>query len=120
MGRNEKGIPEVADFSSPSGEMDAKIRIYGLVEFMYKRKWLGIVPYNQDSLEIRERTVAIARFFVINNTPLPAYNIVTWNCETFVLVCKTANVDEMSEQGIRLLEVMKILPTAIAEGCQIM
>jgi hypothetical protein len=118
MGRNEKGIPEVADFSSPSGDSymkDAKIRIYGLVEFMKQRKWLGIVSYDKDSLEIRERTVAIARAFVINTTPLPAYNIVTWNCETFVLVCKTANVNAKSEQGRHLIKAMELLSTAIAE-----
>ena len=123
MGLNEKGIPEVADFSSPSGRFDMKdseIRIYGLVDFMEQRKWIGVVPYDQDSHEIRERTVAIARAFASSDISLPDYNIATWNCETFVLVCKTANVSAISEQVAKLRKAMEqYLPTAIALGLSI-
>ena len=74
IGLNQKIIPEIPDCSSPSGLFDIKdseIRIYGLVDFMEQREWIGILPNDQDSFEI----VAIARSFASGDTPFPDWKL---------------------------------------------
>ena len=110
IGLNEKVIPEISGFSSPSGRFDMKdseVRIYGLVDFMKQIKWIEVVPYDQDLFETRDQIVAIARAFASGDTPLPDHNVATWNCETFVLVCKTANVSTIAEQVAKLRKAME-------------
>lgn len=119
LGDDENGVPKVADFSSPSGDAvmrDGKIRIYDLEEFMEGIKWIGVAAYSHDSSEIRIRTVGIARAFAaLTDKVVHRYNLLTWNCECFAMLCKTGDFKARSEQVHRVLEIMeRHLPYVVA------
>ena len=88
LGYNEEGCHEVADFSSDTGKTDNTIRIISLSKFAEDVKHVYIVPYPKDSDVTRQRSIEIAKKLV-ELKDKPEYNILTWNCETFVLYCKT-------------------------------
>jgi Lecithin retinol acyltransferase len=113
---NRDGVPEVADFSSTTGCMgDNEIRIYELDELMDKKKWFGIVAYDQDSPEIRQRTISIARAFVDSKHHIVHnYNLISWNCECFVWLCKTGRYRESEQVKIAMTKLVEIIPSIIA------
>lgn len=90
LGYNEdEDCAEVADFGSETGnKVDNTIRIISYGKFSQGVEHVHIVPYPNDSKITRERSIEIAKIMV-SSPDKAEYNILTWNCETFVLYCKT-------------------------------
>lgn len=90
LGYNEdEGCFEVADFGSDTGnKTDNTIRIISYSKFVHGVDHVYIVPYSKDADVTRQRSIEIAKKLV-ELKDKAEYNILTWNCETFVLYCKT-------------------------------
>ena len=89
LGYNEEeGCPEVADFGSDTGKTDNTIRIISYSKFVHGVDHVYIVPYSKDADVTRQRSIEIAKKLA-ELKDKAEYNILTWNCETFVLYCKT-------------------------------
>ena len=104
----EKKCSELAEFGSETGNNNT-IRIISYGEFVLHRRDhdVYIVPYPKDSDATRKRSVEIARY-IVELKDKRQYNILTWNCETFVLMCKNGSdqiktlfqalIDDMNSQ----------------------
>ena len=102
----------VADFSSPSGDIlmrDAELRRRSLHDFVNGVLEFWIIPYDEDNVFEREKTIQIANFMVEAQLHKRApYHCLRNNCETFVVLCKTGNLDNGgSEQGYLICEAIR-------------
>ena len=98
------GQCKVADFSSPSGDTkmrDGCLRIVSYAEFVKGKDVVCVIPYSgsvEDTAANRENAVRLADLMVGLKSPdLNRYSLLSWNCECFVLMCKTGQYQE-SEQ----------------------
>ena len=104
------GEAEVAHFASPTGDpsmTDAFIHMTTYVNFTRGYESLYVVPYEKDSSESRETAMKIARQF--KGAPRQShreYSLLTWNCETFVIMCKTGQY-RLSEQVEKFMDAIK-------------
>lgn len=104
------GQSEVAHFASPTEDPrmeDATIHVtrYGNFTRGYHRVY--VVPYEEDSTETRESAMKVARELV--GAPRQShreYNLHHWNCENFVLFCKTGQYQN-SEQITKFMKAIK-------------
>ena len=88
LGRNENaGCHEVAEFGSETGKADNTIRIISYDKFSQGVEHVYIVAYPDDSDATRQRSIEIAKKLV-ELKDKPQYDVLLWNCETFVLMCK--------------------------------
>jgi hypothetical protein len=106
------GIPKVADFSSPTGDKkmrDGRLRIVDYTDFVRDKGLVYVVPYEKDSpekLDADNRRNAVELAILMVNDPNPdfhKYNLMSWNCECFALMCKTGQY-QMSEQIQKMFE----------------
>lgn len=90
LGYNEdEDEDEVAEFGSDTrNKTDNTLRIISLSNFAQGADHVYMVPYPDDSDITRKRSIEIAKI-MIKRRDKSEYNILTWNCETFVLYCKT-------------------------------
>ena len=96
---------EVAEFGSDTGnKTDNIIRIISYSDFSKGVEYVYIVPYTEDSKLTRCRSIELARTFV-KCKDLHKYNVLTWNCETFVLMCKSGQYC-YSDQIVKLFEAI--------------
>lgn len=106
--RNDEA--EVAHFASPTEDpsmTDATIHMTTYVNFTHGYESVYVVPYEKDSSETRETAMKVAREFI--GAPRQShqeYNLLSWNCETFVIMCKTGQC-HMSEQVERFMDAIK-------------
>jgi hypothetical protein len=106
------GAPKVADFSSPTGDRkmrDGRLRIIDYDEFVRDKGHVYVVPYEKDSpekLDADNRRNAVELAILMVSDPNPdfhKYNLLSWNCECFALMCKTGQY-QMSEQIQKVFE----------------
>ena len=65
----------------------ARIQICNLQEFTAGQKQrLFIIDYENDSSKKQLESAIIAKYYLENTDP---YNLLEWNCETFVTYCRT-------------------------------
>jgi hypothetical protein len=104
------GKSQVAHFASPTDNplmTDATIHVtrYGNFTRGYERVY--VVPYEEDSSETRNTAMKVAREFIA--APRQShreYSLLTWNCETFVIMCKTGQY-RLSEQVEKFIDALK-------------
>jgi hypothetical protein len=101
----EKDCAEVADFGSDTGnKTDNTIRIISYSKFVHGVDHVYIVPYRKDSDATRKRSIEIARY-IVELKDIHQYDILLWNCETFVLMCKNGGY-KLSDQIKTLLQAL--------------
>jgi hypothetical protein len=100
----EKDCAEVADFGSETGKADNTIRIISYDKFTHGVGHVYIVPYREDSDATRKRSIEIARY-IVELKDIPQYDVLLWNCETFVLMCKNGSY-KLSDQIKTLLQAI--------------
>ena len=100
----EKECAEVADFGSDTGKTDNTIRIISYDKFVHGVDHVYIVPYPDDSDATRQRSIEIARY-IVELKDIPQYDILLWNCETFVLMCKNGTY-KLSDQIKTLFQAL--------------
>jgi hypothetical protein len=100
----EKKCAEVADFGSDTGKTDNTIRIISYDKFVHGVDHVYIVPYPDDSDATRQRSIEIARY-IVELKDIPQYDILLWNCETFVLMCKNGTY-KLSDQIKTLFQAL--------------
>ena len=104
------GETEVAHFASPTGNpcmRDATIHITTYENFTSEYHRVYVVAYQNDSLETRETAMKVARQFI--GAPRQThreYSLLSWNCETFVIMCKTGQY-RLSEQVEKVMDAIK-------------
>jgi hypothetical protein len=104
------GETEVAHFASPTGDScmrDATIHMTTYENFTSEYHRVYVVPYEKDSSESRETAMKVARQFI--GAPRQShceYNLLRWNCETFVIMCKTGQY-RLSEQIEKFMDGIK-------------
>lgn len=98
----------VAEFGKFKG--GKRLQIIPCSDFLKGHKHVYIVPYDfkleNTDMERTHRTqaVEIAEAMVASNDPdFNKYNILRWNCECFVLMCKTGQY-QVSSQAAKFLE----------------
>jgi hypothetical protein len=81
----------------------ARIQTCNLQEFTAGRKQrLFIIDYENDSPKEQRNSAVIAKYYLENTDP---YNLLEWNCETFVTYCRTGKKE--SEQVKAALEFVR-------------
>ena len=104
------GETEVAHFASPTGDpcmTDATIHMTTYENFTRGYESIYVVAYQNDSLETRETAMKVARQFI--GAPRQShceYNLLTWNCESFVIMCKSGQY-RLSEQVEKFMDAIK-------------
>ena len=104
------GETEVAHFASPTGDLrmkDAIIHMTTYENFTSEYHRVYVVPYEEDSSEARTAAMKAAREFIA--APRQShreYSVLTWNCETFVIMCKTGQY-RLSEQVEKFMDAIK-------------
>lgn len=104
------GETEVAHFASSSGDpkmKDATIHVTTYENFIGAYRKVYVVPYENDSSEARKIAMKVARQFI--GAPRQShreYNLLVWNCETFVIMCKTGQY-RLSEQVEKFMDAIK-------------
>ena len=104
------GEAEVAHFASPTGDpfmKDATIHVTTYVNFTREYHRVYVVAYQNDSSETRESAMKMAREFV--RAPRQThreYSLLSWNCETFVIMCKSGQ-HRVSEQVEKFINAIK-------------
>ena len=104
------GETEVAHFASPTRDprmKDATIHMTTFENFTSAYHRVYVVPYEKDSSKTRETAMKVARKFI--GAPRQShceYSLLTWNCETFVMMCKTGQY-RVSEQVEMVMNAIK-------------
>ena len=78
---------------------------YGNFTRGYERVY--VVPYENDSSKSRNAAMKVAREFI--GAPRQShleYDLLRWNCETFVLLCKTGEY-RLSQQVNKFMDAIK-------------
>ena len=105
------GETEVAHFASPTGDpcmTDATIHMTTFENFTRGYERVYVAAYEKDSSESRTTAMKIAREFV--GAPRQShreYSLLSWNCETFVIMCKSGQY-RVSEQVEKVMDAIKI------------
>ena len=103
------GKHSVAEFGSgEEGGSSKRLQIIRYTDFVRGKKWVYVVPYICDSKQAEKRNrrnaVALAESMVESRDPdYNRYSLLSWNCECFVLMCKTGQYEE-SEQIKKVFE----------------
>jgi len=104
------GETEVAHFASRTGDPcmnDATVHMTTYENFTGEYHNVYVVAYENDSSQTRETAMKVAREFIC--APRQAhreYNLLVWNCETFVMMCKTGQY-RLSEQVEKFMDAIK-------------
>ena len=97
------GRDVVIDFSSPTGDAkmcDGCIRIRSYSDFLKGHTCLYVVPYDcEEEDKAKYNALQLAKSFADRpvSDVFHCYDLVRWNCEAFVLTCKTGQY-QASEQ----------------------
>jgi hypothetical protein len=98
----------VAEFGKSEGRK--RLQLVPYFDFVKVHKHVYIVPYDSNSDEAgietthRTRAVEIAQDMMATNNPdFNKYDILRWDCECFVLMCKTGRY-QVSEQAMKFLQ----------------
>ena len=104
------GETEVAHFASPTGDpcmRDATIHMTTYENFTSAYHRVYVVAYEKDSSQTRETSMKMAREFIGAPRKLHCeYDLLTWNCETFVIMCKSGQY-RVSEQVEKVMDAIK-------------
>ena len=104
------GNAEVAHVASPTGDpfmTDATIHVTRYGHFTRGYESVYVVAYEKDSSQTRETAMKVARQFI--GAPRQShreYNLLVWNCETFVMMCKCGQY-RVSEQVETFMKAIK-------------
>lgn len=104
------GETEVAHFASSTGDpkmKDATIHVTTYENFTGAYHKVYVVPYENDSSEARKIAMKVAREFI--GAPRQShseYSLLSWNCETFVIMCKTGEY-RLCEQVQKFMDAIK-------------
>jgi len=112
LGPDADGNIGVADFSQPGQGLSGAgnvLRFRSLESFIGSQSVFGVIPYSQNEEE-RDMAVQRARALVALQerkqlASMPDYDLLKWNCETFVGLCVTGSL-QPSEQARRLLDAI--------------
>ena len=92
----------MAEFGKSVSSEPKKLRIIDYADFVRGKSCVYVVPYscsNKKTEEVNRRNaIELAELLVAcKDADLHKYDILKWNCERFVLVCKTGEYQQ-SEQ----------------------
>lgn len=86
---------------------DATIHMTTYENFTGAYHKVYVVAYEKDSSETRQIAMKVARQFIGAPRGLyREYDLLQWNCETFVIMCKTGQY-RVSEQVERFMDAIK-------------
>lgn len=82
------GVHSVVELTSTNG-----IEVPRYATFVDGKQYLYVIPYSvgdgPEEDEQRKNAIDIAEFFIKHRQYVREYDLLTWNCECFALMCKT-------------------------------